>query len=334
MTAEHRPNRTSGRCLLVAATGGHLDELHRLRHRLIPAVRDADWVTFDDPQSRSLLAGERVHVARYVPPRGYRPAAANFLLALRVLRRGGYQRVVSTGSGIAVPFFLAARMRGLACHYIESAARAEGPSLTGRVVSRVPGVRVYTQYPEWADERWVCAGSLFDAYEPHPGALPAAPISGASAHRVVVTLGTMRTYGFRRALKNLVPVLNEVVALDAEILWQVGATDSRGFGIAARDRIPVEELQAAVADADLVVAHAGIGSALTALDHGKCPLLLPRRKAHGEHVDDHQEMIARRLAARGLAVAAEADEVDARHCWTAMSTRVRTRQQVAQFALE
>jgi UDP-N-acetylglucosamine--N-acetylmuramyl-(pentapeptide) pyrophosphoryl-undecaprenol N-acetylglucosamine transferase len=34
---------------------------------------------------------------------------------------------------------------------------------------------------------------------------------------------------------------------------------------------------------------------------------VPRRLAHGEHVDDHQIQIAQELARRGLAVSVEAD---------------------------
>jgi UDP-N-acetylglucosamine--N-acetylmuramyl-(pentapeptide) pyrophosphoryl-undecaprenol N-acetylglucosamine transferase len=55
--------------------------------------------------------------------------------------------------------------------------------------------------------------------------------------------------------------------------------------------------------ADVVVAHAGIGSALAALEAGRCPVLVPRERAHREHVDDHQAQIAAALDARGLAIA-------------------------------
>jgi UDP-N-acetylglucosamine--N-acetylmuramyl-(pentapeptide) pyrophosphoryl-undecaprenol N-acetylglucosamine transferase len=34
---------------------------------------------------------------------------------------------------------------------------------------------------------------------------------------------------------------------------------------------------------------------------------VPRRLAHGEHVDDHQIQIARELARRGLSVSVDAD---------------------------
>ncbi len=48
--------------------------------------------------------------------------------------------------------------------YIESAARATGPSVTGRLMARVPGVQRYAQYRAWATGRWRYGGSVFDAF--------------------------------------------------------------------------------------------------------------------------------------------------------------------------
>jgi UDP-N-acetylglucosamine--N-acetylmuramyl-(pentapeptide) pyrophosphoryl-undecaprenol N-acetylglucosamine transferase len=58
-----------------------------------------------------------------------------------------------------------------------------------------------------------------------------------------------------------------------------------------------------------VVAHAGTGSLVGALEAGKLPVLVPRRAARGEHVDDHQEQIAAWAASMDLALAVEADEL-------------------------
>ena len=57
----------------------------------------------------------------------------------------------------------------------------------------------------------------------------------------------------------------------------------------------------------MVVAHAGVGAALAALEVGKCPVLVPRRHARGEHVDDHQIQIATELGDRALSVSVEAE---------------------------
>ena len=321
------------RTLLVAATGGHLEQLFRIRQRFSPASGETRWVTFDDPQSRSLLKDEDVRHVPYVPPRGYREAAGAFPTAFKILREGRFDRLVSTGAGVALPFFVAARALGVPSHYIESAARADGPSLTGRMVARIPGVHLYSQYAAWAGGRWSYRGSLFDSFAVEE--TPPVPI-----RKVVVTLGTMRSYGFNRLVDRLVEVLPEVLEPDAEVLWQLGATALDEAALAARFRgtvassYPNSELRAAIAEADLVVAHSGIGSAITALELGKRPVLVPRRVAFDEHVDEHQALIARELGSRDLAVSREADALTAEDLRRAAAGRVHTSDALSAFALD
>ena len=52
--------------------------------------------------------------------------------------------------------------------------------------------------------------------------------------------------------------------------------------------------------------HASI---LTALSLGKRPIVVPRRAAHGEHVDGHQDDLAAYVDRAGLALVREADEI-------------------------
>lgn len=297
--------------LLVAATGGHLKQLHRLRPRLWDVEGPWRWVTFDRPQSRSLLDGEDVDFVPFVGTRDPVGAMRGLPEARRTLREHDVQAVVSTGSAIALPYMLAARSQGVAGLYIESAARGTGPSLTGRLVSAIPGIECFTQYPGWADGRWHYRGAVFDAFtrtertEPRP------------IRKAVVTLGTM-TYPFDHLVRRLLTVLPP----DAEVLWQVGSTDVTPFGLTGVSAMPERELSAAMADADVVIAHAGVGSALAALEVGQVPVLVPRVAARGEHVDDHQLLIAQHLAERGLAVLADADTLDAGHLEAAARSAV------------
>jgi UDP-N-acetylglucosamine--N-acetylmuramyl-(pentapeptide) pyrophosphoryl-undecaprenol N-acetylglucosamine transferase len=286
--------------LLVASTGGHLKQLHQLHPRLTGVTEPFSWATFDTPQSRSLLEGEEVDFVPFVGGRDPRNVARNLGHARRILRRREVDTVVSTGSAVALPFFLAARAKRLRCHYIESAARSEGPSLTGKLISRIPGVHLYTQYPAWEGGRWQFRGSVFDAFGGADRAGGEGPIS-----KVVVTLGTYRDFGFPLLIERLLKLL----PAEAEVLWQTGDTDVTGFGIEGHQAIPEKELTAAMAAADLVVAHAGVGAALAAFEVGKCPVLVPRRVARNEHIDDHQTQIAAELGDRGVAVSAEADEL-------------------------
>ena len=62
-----------GRHLLAASTGGHLAQLCKWSATL-GSSDDSLWVTFDTPQSRSLLDGRRVMHVPYIEPRDYRNA--------------------------------------------------------------------------------------------------------------------------------------------------------------------------------------------------------------------------------------------------------------------
>ena len=60
----------------------------------------------------------------------------------------------------------------------------------------------------------------------------------------------------------------------------------------------------AIAGARLLVAHAGTGSILTALDRGVPVIIMPRDHRRGEHRDDHQMQTARQLEKMGLVTVA------------------------------
>ncbi len=50
----------------------------------------------------------------------------------------------------------------------------------------------------------------------------------------------------------------------------------------------------------MVITHAGVGSILVTLMNGKRPIVVPRLARFGEHVDDHQLELARRLSEIGV----------------------------------
>jgi UDP-N-acetylglucosamine transferase subunit ALG13 len=166
----------------------------------------------------------------------------------------------------------------------------------------------------WADDTWRYVGSVFDGFS--AGAVSSPPIGRPL--KVVVTFGLIEGYGFRRLVERLLQILPD----DAEVLWQVGDTDLSGLGVDARRSLPWQDLTTAMKEADVVVAHTGIGSAIDAMEAGKCPVLIPREARHGEHVDDHQRQIAAELAARGLAIYRSVEELTLGDLRAAMEVRV------------
>jgi UDP-N-acetylglucosamine--N-acetylmuramyl-(pentapeptide) pyrophosphoryl-undecaprenol N-acetylglucosamine transferase len=297
--------------LFVASAGGHLAELSRLEPRLRGIPTDATWVTFDTPQSRSLLEGRDIVFVRHTYPRDVSSVIRNIATAQRLLGRGTeFSAVVSNGSGIALSFIPVARAHGIACHYIESGSRVDGHSVTGRLLAGVPGVKLYTQYPAHDGVRWRYRGSILDAFSP-------APARDRDVRRIVVTLGTT-PYGFRRLVEQVLRIVPEGV----EVSWQIGPTDVTGLPVEERRLVPVPELEADIRDADAVIAHAGFATAVTALDLGHCPVLVPRRWDLHENVDDHQAEIARELAQRDLAVDRPVEALTWNDVVTAASKRV------------
>lgn len=120
--------------LLVTSNGGHLDQLARLRPWW--SRHERTWVTFDKPDARSVLAGERHVIHAFHPTtRNIPNALRNLRLAQRVLREVRPDVVISAGAGVAAPFFVQARLRGITTAYLEVYDRIDNATLTGRLVT-------------------------------------------------------------------------------------------------------------------------------------------------------------------------------------------------------
>ncbi len=126
--ATQRPERH--RLLLVASGGGHLGQLLTMQPWL--EGHDRTWVTFDTA-SAGQLGDDPVVFAHHPTTRNLRNLVRNVVLAWRVLRRERPDAVVSTGAGVALPFFLMARVLGVRTVFIEVYDRIDSRSLTGRL---------------------------------------------------------------------------------------------------------------------------------------------------------------------------------------------------------
>ncbi len=62
--------------------------------------------------------------------------------------------------------------------------------------------------------------------------------------------------------------------------------------------MPFDEMVACFEAANVVITHAGVGSVLSAVRAGHTPIVVPRLRRLGEHVDDHQVELTRALAER------------------------------------
>lgn len=125
---------------------------------------------------------------------------------------------------------------------------------------------------------------------------------------IVVTVGMQ--LGFDRLIRAMDGLAPE---LGMPVIAQTGKGTYRPQNMEARTRIAPAEFEALVGEARLIVAHAGIGTVLTAARCKKPILLMPRRADLEEHRNDHQRATVNKLAGRpGILVAMDESELAAR----------------------
>jgi UDP-N-acetylglucosamine transferase subunit ALG13 len=120
---------------------------------------------------------------------------------------------------------------------------------------------------------------------------------------IVVSVGT-----HEQAFDRLLGAVAELGGSE-ELLVQYGtSTCAHGRGEWV-DYLSFDELAEYVSKARVFVCHAGVGSIVLARRYGLRPIVVPRRHELGEHVDDHQLELSRRLAQSGIVTLVE-DERD------------------------
>lgn len=119
------------------------------------------------------------------------------------------------------------------------------------------------------------------------------------------------TVGTQLSFPRLITALNDIAAeLDEEIIAQTGAYDGAHDNLRVADNLTPSEFEGRFTGARVVIAHAGIGTILSAKRYQKPLILFPRRFEFGEHRNDHQLATARQVESlRGVYVAWETDDI-------------------------
>ncbi len=125
------PPGGSYKILFVCSSGGHLSYLTRLRPWW--EERDRIWVTFDKPDARGALKGERVVWAHHPVTRNIPNLLRNLRLAYRTLRTERPDVVMSSGAGVGLPFIWLGRLMGSRTVYLEVLDRFETATLNAKL---------------------------------------------------------------------------------------------------------------------------------------------------------------------------------------------------------
>jgi UDP-N-acetylglucosamine:LPS N-acetylglucosamine transferase len=132
MRAESPPTGARGHALLVGSSGGHLTQLMALRPWW--EGLDRTWCTFRTPDAIGHLRDESdVRWAFFPTTRNLLNLLRNTRLAWSVVRRTRPDTIITTGAGVALPFFVLGKLYGATTVYIEVYDRIETATLTGRL---------------------------------------------------------------------------------------------------------------------------------------------------------------------------------------------------------
>ena len=126
--------RRERRILLVSSTGGVLLDLLALRPWW--SRHDVSWVAVPGPDTHEVLAAERVTWAEELTPRQPLALIRAVLVARAHLREHRIDLVVSAGTGVAVPYFVAARFSGVPAWWVETLNVLAGGGIAARVCAR------------------------------------------------------------------------------------------------------------------------------------------------------------------------------------------------------
>jgi len=120
------------------------------------------------------------------------------------------------------------------------------------------------------------------------------------------------TVGTQLPFDRLVRLVDEIApTLDQPVYAQIGRAIYLPRNMAYERAIDPVSFEALMAKTTLVVAHAGIGTVMTAQRHGKPLIVFPRLANLGEHRNDHQRATANALAGRkGIYVAHSPTELE------------------------
>ena len=284
--------------MFAASAGGHLDLLRAIAPDVL-GTREPIWVTSSTPRGEQLrdAAAQVELLPEY--GRSASKAVENVVDAARLVARRRPRTVVTSGAGVVAPFCLLARLAGARIVYVETMARVSSPSKTARLLSLIAN-RVLVQWPELADHlprAEVCRPTLLEGIA-DAGAWLERPRSGT-----VIAVGT-HAQPFTRLLEIATRGIEDGL-LPGPVLAQVGPADWTADGAHVAAYMSGEKLDAAVRSSELGVCHAGAGIISAALAGGHRPIVIPRRARLGEHVDDHQDQLTRRLGESGLVVHVE-----------------------------
>ena len=114
---------------------------------------------------------------------------------------------------------------------------------------------------------------------------------------IFVTVGTHEQQ-FNRLIREI-DELKEEGVITSDVFIQVGFSDYQPRFCRWERFLSYDEMNNLMEKADIIITHGGPATFMNVIANGKKPVVVPRRKKFGEHVNDHQLDFCKRIVQEG-----------------------------------
>lgn len=120
---------------IITSKGGHLITIKQLA-KLFDKYPHF-WVTFKGEDTKEYLENEIKYFCYFPESRDIFNVIRNTFLAIKILTKEKPDILISSGAGIAVPFFIVGKLLRIKLIFIETYDYIKYPSLTGRILYNI-----------------------------------------------------------------------------------------------------------------------------------------------------------------------------------------------------
>lgn len=126
---------------------------------------------------------------------------------------------------------------------------------------------------------------------------------------IFVTLGT-QDKTFERLLIKLDEMIDKGIIKD-KLIVQAGSTKYTSKHMQILDYIDMNQFNSYIEECDYMITHAGVGTIINGINHGKKVIAVARREKYGEHENDHQVEITTKFMKMGYIIGCiDVDELE------------------------
>ena len=123
---------------------------------------------------------------------------------------------------------------------------------------------------------------------------------------IFIVLGTQK-FSLNRLLKEMDSLIEEG-KIQEKVFAQIGNSTYTPKNYEYVDFLSKDEFEKKMLETDIVIAHGGVGTVISAVNKRKPVLVYPRLSKYNEHVDNHQLQIAESFQEVNLVLVCHEDE--------------------------